>query len=124
MQQTAQSMALGKATVNIRVNWIPQEIIRQQACRDCNNLFKIDITKGGPGALITTNYLPGTSYSFSIVFDFMNNAPVQQFCANIQISPEFQRTYFSGIDASQVLNVVYDPAVFSLKEDVQVLTLG
>lgn len=115
MVQTGQSLAQGKVTINLRLNWLPGEMI-QKSCKECNNLFQIQITKGNPAASITTSYVPGTSFSFSVVFDYMNKSPVTDFCASIRINPDFQRTYFLGLDISQIINVRIDPAMFSQKD--------
>lgn len=115
MVQTGQTIAMGKVTVNVRLNWLPTQLT-ENSCRLCNNVLQVQIVQGNPAASITANYIPGTAYTFAITFNFMNRGPLVPFAASVRLNPELQVAYFNGIDCAQVLNIRVDPATLAKKE--------
>jgi hypothetical protein len=74
----------------------------------------VNITKGDKSyTSIKAQYIPTTSYSFSIQIDF-GREPIQLFTAQIGIQQGYALKYFSGIDTSQTLSVDVNPAFLSV----------
>ena len=62
---------------------------------------------------IVATYIPTTSFSFSVVVDFMKE-PIGLFTAQIGINPNLVSKYFSGVNVSNRLTVNVNPAFLAL----------
>jgi hypothetical protein len=62
---------------------------------------------------IKAQYIPTTSYSFSVEIDF-GREPIGLFTVSIGIPQDLALKYFSGIDTSQKLSLDVNPAFLSL----------
>ena len=73
----------------------------------------MNIISGDKGCSSTkVRYIPTTSYSFSIEFDY-GREPIGMFTAQIGVSQRVAYQYFNGIDTSQRLDVEVNPAFMS-----------
>ena len=62
---------------------------------------------------IKASYLPKSTYSFSVEFDF-GREPIGLFKAEVYLNQGIALKYFSGIDTSQILLVDVNPAFMSM----------
>ena len=70
---TGQAHLFGKIVLNVRVNYLPQELIKSanDCANKCNNVLAVKIVSGDMSTTgIRASYVPTTSYSFSIEIDF------------------------------------------------------
>ena len=113
---SGQSHVWGKIILNVRVNFLPLALI--QSSNDCSNscrdVLSVRIVSGDTSAVsIVATYIPTTSFSFSVVVDFMKE-PIGLFTAQIGINPNLVSKYFKGIDVSNRLTVNVNPAFLAI----------
>lgn len=113
----------GKILLNVMVNYLPTNLTTniKECNQSCDKILLVKLIDGQRTFLsISSNYIKGSSYSFSIEIDF-GREPISQFTAEISINSQVKERYFSGIDISTTLNVKVNPAflalVHSKKED-------
>lgn len=116
--KSGQSHIKNKIVINVRVNYLPKEIIESCVdCKDnkfnCEKILEVRFISGDRGYVsIKTKYIPTTSYSFSIEIDF-GREPIGMFSAEIGIPSRIALRYFSSMDVSQKLKVDINPAFMS-----------
>ena len=62
---------------------------------------------------IKASYLPKSTYSFSVGFDF-GREPIGIFKAEVRLNAGLALKYFSGMDTSSMLQVEVNPAFMSM----------
>ena len=70
---TGQAHLYGKIVLNIKVNYLPMELINSAVdCKDkCENILSVRIVEGDKSTTgILAKYIKGTSFSFSVEIDF------------------------------------------------------
>lgn len=113
---TGQTHLPGKIVTNVRVSWLPTEL-SASGCKDCLDVRMLSSTNN---ARINSTFIQGTSYSFSIQFDFVRE-PISDFRFSVRINPSLQEPYFRGIDISYVATVSVTPSVLALNDAVETL---
>lgn len=64
---TGQIRYSSKIIVNVKIDYLPSELIQSSDCLDaCSNVINGEIVKGDEAISIRSSYIAGTSYSFSI----------------------------------------------------------
>ena len=114
--QSGQSHLPGKIILNIRINYLPEELIQSatDCINHCDRVLDVRIVDGFKSVVsIKASYLPKSSYSFSVEFDF-GREPIGLFRAEICLNQGIALKYFSGIDTSQILPVDVNPAFMSM----------
>jgi hypothetical protein len=114
--QTGSSHLSGKIIVNVKLNYLPLDLIQSQAdcSNSCGGLLDVSIVKGfNSSTSIKSYYIPTTSFSFSIEIDFRRE-PIGLFTLQIGIDSGLALKYFSGIDTSAQLLVNVNPAFMSI----------
>ena len=114
---------MGSIYANVRVNFLPTAL-SQNNCSLCNeNILIVRLTsKTFQTPKVTTSYVKGSSYTFSIRFQFPSE-PIPEFSATAQINPAFANSFFAGTDISQVVTLNINPAVMALQDSAEQLTL-
>jgi hypothetical protein len=115
---TGQTHLNGKVITNVRVSWLPTEL----SAGNCSNCLDVKMLSSTNPPVITYEYIRGTSYSFSITFDFKRE-PISDFKYSVRLNPNLQQNYFSGIDISYTATVNVTPSVLALMDDTQTLSL-
>jgi hypothetical protein len=113
--QSGQTHIINKIILNVRVNYLPQSLIRSASdCRNgCDSVLDVKITNGFRSVVsIKSTYLPGSTYSFSIEMDF-GREPIGVFTAQIGLQSGIALKYFSGIDTTRTLSIDVNPAIMS-----------
>lgn len=114
--QSGQSHLPNKIILNVRLNYMPKELLN--SADDCHNscrtVLDVQIVSGDRGSTsIVAQYIPTTSYSFSIEIDF-GREPIGLFTVQIGLQAAIARKYFSGMDTSSKLSVNVNPAFLSV----------
>lgn len=123
MNSTGQVRTFGNIYANVRINYLPTNL-SQNNCSRCNdNILLVNLTSRPiTQPKITTSYIKGTSYTFSVRFEFPGE-PISEFSATVQINPALGNTFFQGVDISQVITINVNPAVMALQDDAGELIL-
>ena len=115
IRSSGQSHIWGKVIVNIKLNYMPKSLIDSATdCKNrCNNVLQAKIVSGDMSAVsIMAQYIPNTSFSFSIVVNFAKE-PIGMFSMQVGLRPSIAAKYFAGIDTSAITTVNVNPAFFS-----------
>ena len=58
--------------LNIKIDYFPPELLQSEDCNNrCSGVIQAELVEGDTGAIsISSKYLPGSSYSFSVEIDF------------------------------------------------------
>lgn len=70
---SGQSHLYGTIVVNIRLNYLPQDLLKSATdCKDsCSDILDVSIVSGfSSSTSIKATYLPGSTYSFSVEIKF------------------------------------------------------
>jgi len=113
---TGQTHTTGKIITNVRVSWLPTNL----SSSGCKNCLDVTVTSGSIMPKITTKYIQGTSYSFSIQFDFVRE-PITDFDYRVRINQALQKQYFQGIDISYVAMVSVTPSLLAIDDPTDTL---
>ena len=111
---------LGTSIVlNLRINYIPKSLLLGTECQNnCKQLLVGTITSGDTGSLaITSSYLAGTSYDFTMTIGF-GRSYIGQFSIDVKFSPNAVR-YFGAISiaaATFTVNPAYLASVESSRD--------
>jgi cysteine-rich repeat protein len=118
LNPTGQTHTEGKVTQNIRASWLPANLTNG-TCSDC---LDVKVVSGPQPRGINVRYVPGTSYSFSVEFDY-GYEPIPDFRYQARINPKLQNSYFQGIDISSVVGSNLSPNLMAVNEEVATLSL-
>jgi cysteine-rich repeat protein len=123
LNSTGQVHTFSNIYANVRINYLPTNL-SQNNCSRCNdNILLVNLTSRPlTQPRITTSYIRGSSYTFSVRFEFPSE-PISEFSATVQINPSLAQTYFQGVDVSQVITLNVNPAVMALQDNVGELSL-
>jgi hypothetical protein len=113
--QSGQTHLTNKIVLNVRVNYLPQSLIKSATdCKNgCDLVLDVKITKGFSSVLsIKSSYIPGSTYSFSIEMDF-GREPIGLFTVQVGLQSGIALKYFSGIDTTNTLSIDVNPAILS-----------
>lgn len=114
-ENKGQTRLTGKVVLNINVNYLPLSLINSvnDCSNGCGNVLAVQVTGGnGVAPKITSRYIPGTSFLFSVEIDF-SKEPVPQFSAKFSVNQALRTQYFSGVDVSPSFTVDVNPAFLS-----------
>ena len=116
LTSTGQVHTFGNIYANVRINYLPTNL-SQNNCSRCNyNILLVNLTtRPLTQPKISTSYIRGSSYTFSVRFEFPGE-PISEFSATVQINPALAQTYFQGVDVSQVITININPAVMALQD--------
>ena len=97
--------------LNIRLDYLPKKLISSTDCADkCRNILVGNITSGDTGATsITSHYIPGTSFSFSVEVEF-DRPYIGEFTIMISIDRAIGLKYFSPISTANSLTIDVKPS--------------
>lgn len=92
--------------LNIRLDYLPQSLIQSADCNNkCFNVLVGEITDGDDGATsITSEYLPGSTYSFSVKIEF-GRQYFGKFTIRISIDRAIGQKYFGQVSSSQSITI-------------------
>lgn len=113
--QSGQSHLANKIILNIRLNYLPMQLIKSAVdCKNgCDSVLDVQITKGDKGvSSIKSSYIPSSTYSFSVELDF-GREPIGMFTVQVGIQSSIASKYFNGIDTSSKLTIDVNPALLS-----------
>ena len=100
--------------LNVRLDYLPQSLIQSADCNNkCFNVLVGEIIDGDMGATsITSEYLPGSTYSFAVKVEF-GRTYIGKFTIKISIDRAIGLKYFGQISASQSIDVDVFPSYLS-----------
>lgn len=101
--------------LNVRLDYLPQSLIQSKDCSNkCRNVLVGEIIDGDDGALsISSEYLPGSSFSFSVKIDF-GRPYMGKFTIKISIDRAIGQKYFGQVSASQSITIDVEPSFLSV----------
>jgi hypothetical protein len=93
---------------------MPKTLLQSADCKNkCLNILIGEIVRGDSNVLsITSEYIPGSSYSFSMEIEFGRNY-IGEFEIQVKIDPAIGRKYFGNVSANQMINITVNPAFLS-----------
>ena len=111
--QTDQIRYSSKIIVNIKLDYLPKKLIQSEDCNDlCSNVLDGKLTAGDTQTLsITSKFLPGTTFSFSVEIEF-GRPYIGSFTLEITVNPTIANKYFINV-APSTLTVDVNPALLS-----------
>ena len=97
--------------LNVRLDYLPKKLIWSNDCANkCRNILVGNITSGDTSATsITSHYVPGTSFSFSVEVQFDRHY-IGEFTIVISIDRAIGLKYFSPISTANTLTITVNPA--------------
>lgn len=106
--------------INMKVNYIPPELSASTDCANkCNNIVVGTITSGDKSAIsITSQYLAGTSYIFTITVEF-GKPYIAAFTLHVGINPDLMK-YFGAIPVESY-DIAIQPSYLSSVVDSEAL---
>lgn len=107
---------VGRVTAGYRINYIPAELLKNN-CALCSQLLQIKQISGDLIAVISASYIPQSTYSINVLFDFNGIEPIPNFVVSVQINPTLAQ-YFQGVDISQIVVEEIDPSLLALNQEV------
>ena len=121
--QTGQIRYSSKIIINVKVDYLPRELLQSDDCNDrCSNVLDGEIVSGDSKAIsVRSSYLAGTSYTFSIEIEF-GHMYIGLFSFEVKVNPTVAQKYFTNVGTSKALLIEVNPAYLSLvtvdKDDV------
>ena len=114
LSQSGQIRMATSMILNIRLDYLPQSLIQSADCNNkCFNVLVGEIIDGDDGATsITSEYLPGSSYSFSVKIEF-GRQYFGKFTIRISIDRAIGQKYFGQVSASQSITIEVQPSFLS-----------
>ena len=118
MSQSGQIRMSTSIILNIRLDYLPQSLIQSADCNNkCFNVLVGKIMDGDKGATsITSEYISGSSYSFSVKIEF-GRPYIGKFTVKISIDRAIGQKYFGQVSASQSIDVEVNPSYLSAITD-------
>ncbi len=99
ISQIGQIRRSTSVVVNIKINYLPESLIQAQECSNkCSQLLTGAIISGDNALSITSEYLPGTRYMFTMTIEF-GRSYMAQFKLKISINNSVLK-YFGGASIS------------------------
>lgn len=97
LTQIGQIRQSTRVVINLKLNYLPNSLIQSQDCANkCNQILVGTITGGDRSSVsITSEYLSGTRYFFSMTIEF-GRSYMAKFTLNINVNSSLQK-YFGGI---------------------------
>ena len=115
---TGQTHLYGQIILNVQLNYLPLSLLESSVCNtynQCKKVLDIEIVDGfNKYTSIVSKFIPGSSFTFSIVFEF-GIEPIGIFDAKIGIKSEFA-SFFGGVDISPSITVTVNPALLARYE--------
>ena len=119
--QTGQVRYTTKIMINVKLDYMPLDLIQSSACNDrCSEVLVANIVQGESGARIKSSYIAGSRYAFSIMFEF-DRSYIAQFTVEIAVNPTLGSRYFSGVSIDSRLVVDVNPAFMAGAEEEDTL---
>lgn len=110
-----------RITVNVKLNYMPRELLQSKACNDlCKSVVTANIISGDSNFMnINSQYQPGSRYTFSITIEF-GRPYIGKFDISVGVQSALVNQYFGGVNvAPQVFEI--NPAYLAIatpsKED-------
>ena len=111
--QTGQIRYSTKIIVNVKLDYLPKNLLQSSDCNDrCSNVLDGQVKGGEKPISIKSSYLSGTTYSFSVEVDF-GRSYIGLFTLEVRINPEIGDKYFGNVGTNEVLEVKVNPAYLS-----------
>ena len=100
--------------LNVRLDYLPQALLQSADCNNkCFNVLVGEIMDGDKAATsITSEYLPGSTYSFAVKVEF-GRSYIGKFTIKISIDRAIGLKYFGQVSASQSIDVDVQPSFLS-----------
>ena len=100
-----------KIILNIRLDYLPKKLLSSIDCANkCFNIIVGEIVSGDKGATsITSQYSPGTTYSFSVEVEF-DRPQIGKFDIKLSIDRAIGLKYFSPVSTANPLTVSVNPS--------------
>jgi hypothetical protein len=117
--QTGQVRQPTSILLNVKLDYLPQNLLYSADCHNqCQNVVVGNIVDGDTGATsITSQYLPGTSFSFSVTVEF-GRTYIGPFTIEVGIDRAVSQKYFGSVSTiASTLVVDVNPAFLSLVSD-------
>lgn len=120
--QTGQIRYSSKIIVNVKLDYLPADLLQSDACNDrCSNILDGQVTAGDTKTVsIRSSYLAGTSYTFSVEIEF-GRMYIGIFTLVVKVNPVIAQKYFTNVGTDNALTIEVNPAYLSLvgpKDDV------
>ena len=121
MISTGQVHTFGRIQVNVKLNYVPRDLIFQD-CTGTNNLgtnhcrghvLSAQVISGDQSvSSIKVEYVQGTTFSFNLIFEY-GREPIGAFEAVIGINPQVA-SYFGSANTSNTINIPINPAYLAV----------
>ena len=110
-----------KIIINVKLDYLPKLLLQSPDCNDrCSGVLDAEVTEGERPISVRSNYMPGTSYSFSVELEF-GTPYIGRFILKVKIDPVIGAKYYGGVDISSGLEVEVNPVLLAtLDEDLAV----
>ena len=73
MKMVGMSHLFGKVILNVKLSYIPEELLNSPSERD--NIFKV-LTNSKISVRVASSYIESTSYTYVVVYDFNKVEPI------------------------------------------------
>ena len=95
--------------INVKINYLPNSLMMSADCNNkCNQIIIGQIISGDKSAIsITSQYVAGTSYSFSLTVDF-GRPYIGEFNIKVDLNKSLTSKYFGPIPIDS-LNIDVKP---------------
>lgn len=113
LTQTGQIRYSTKIVLNVRLDYLPQNLTQSTDCSDsCSQVLVATLSGGETSARIKSTYIAGSRYAFSIAIEF-DRPYIASFKASIKVNPTLAR-YFNPVGIQTTLVVDVNPAFLSV----------
>jgi cysteine-rich repeat protein len=118
LTQSGQVRLTHAIVINVRLDYLPQSLIQSIDCNDkCKNVLVGEIIDGDKGATsIISEYLAGSSYTFSVKVDF-GRSFMGKFTVRVTVDPAIGKKYFGSVSSSHSIEIDVNPAFLSRVDD-------
>ena len=101
--------------LNVRLDYVPKTLLKSADCSNkCFNVLVGEIISGDKSATsVVSQYLPGTSYSFSVEVEF-DKPYFGEFTIKISVDRAIGLKYFSPISTANPLEVDVKPSYLTV----------
>lgn len=107
-----------KVTVNIKIDYLPKELLQSKDCNDrCSQVLVATTSNGDKPTAIRSYYVAGSRYSFSVEFEF-SRPYMGRFSANIRVNPSLAR-YFGSVSISNSFATDVNPAQLTMAKRIR-----
>lgn len=122
LTQTGQIRMPTSIVLNIKLDYLPKALISSSDCANqCHNILVGEITEGDKGAIsITSHYIPGTTFTFSVKINF-DRPYIGDFSIKISVDRAISLKYFNPVSTANALTVMVRPSFLASVHDQSTL---